>query len=57
MGREPLLALFETYEKGGVDQLMVNLRLDTRPAMDVMAELATYLLPHFPTEESVQEPP
>ncbi|MFF8438310.1 TIGR03571 family LLM class oxidoreductase [Streptomyces bacillaris] len=49
MGREPLLDLFKTYEAGGVDQLMVNLRLNSRPADEVLAELAEYVLPHFPT--------
>ncbi|WEH39236.1 TIGR03571 family LLM class oxidoreductase [Streptomyces sp. NBC_01218] len=49
MGREPLLDLFKTYEAGGVDQLMLNLRFNTRPAEDVMGELASYVLPHFPS--------
>ncbi|MEU2070136.1 LLM class flavin-dependent oxidoreductase [Streptomyces anulatus] len=51
MGREPLLDLFKTYEAGGVDQSMLNLRLNSRPAQDVMAELAAHLLPHFPTPD------
>ncbi|EHM26733.1 hypothetical protein SPW_4938 [Streptomyces sp. W007] len=32
-----------------MDQLTQNLRLNPRPAQDVVAELATHLLPHFPT--------
>ncbi|MFI2782499.1 TIGR03571 family LLM class oxidoreductase [Streptomyces sp. ALB3] len=51
MGREPLLDLFKTYEAAGVDQLMVNLRHNTRPASEVMEELAAWLLPHFPAGE------
>ncbi|OWA23235.1 TIGR03571 family LLM class oxidoreductase [Streptomyces sp. CS057] len=51
MGREPLLDLFKAYEAGGVDQLMLNLRLNSRPAEDVVAELADHLLPHFPTPD------
>lgn len=50
MGREPLIELFKTYEAAGVDQLLLNLRHNTRPAVEVMAELAEYVLPHFPTE-------
>ncbi|MFD7717553.1 hypothetical protein [Streptomyces sp. NPDC059814] len=49
MGREPLLDLFKTYEADGVDQLIPNLRFDTRPAEHVMVELASYVLPHFPS--------
>ncbi|MFD6892819.1 hypothetical protein [Streptomyces sp. NPDC059957] len=48
MGREPLLELFKTYEAAGVNQLMINLRHNTRPAAEVMTELAEWLLPHFP---------
>ncbi|MFD7430368.1 hypothetical protein ACFV6Z_25495 [Streptomyces sp. NPDC059818] len=50
MGREPLLDLFKTYEADGVDQLIPNLRFNTRPAEDVMVELASYVLPHFPSQ-------
>ncbi|MFV0128553.1 TIGR03571 family LLM class oxidoreductase [Streptomyces sp. HMX112] len=56
MGREPLLELFKTYEEAGVDQLMVNLRHNTRPAAEVMAEIAEYLLPHFPAGEPSGQP-
>ncbi|MGW5970814.1 TIGR03571 family LLM class oxidoreductase [Streptomyces sp. NPDC055186] len=48
MGREPLLELFKTYEEGGVNQLMMNLRHNSRPAREVLAELAEEILPHFP---------
>ncbi|MGW1976934.1 TIGR03571 family LLM class oxidoreductase [Streptomyces sp. NPDC001889] len=48
MGREPLLELFAAHEAAGVNQLMMNLRHNTRPAAEVMAELAEELLPHFP---------
>lgn len=48
MGREPLLELFKAYEAAGVNQLMMNLRHNTRPAAEVMTEIAEWLLPHFP---------
>jgi hypothetical protein len=49
MGREAFLDVLKAYESVGVDHLMLNLRFNSRPVTEVMAEIAEYLLPHFPT--------
>jgi renilla-luciferin 2-monooxygenase len=48
IGREPLLELLQHWQGIGIDQLMFNFKQSRRPVADVMAEMAEYVLPHFP---------
>lgn len=48
LGREPLLAVLDEWRKIGVDQVMFNFRRSSRPAAEVLDELAQYVLPEFP---------
>ncbi len=47
-GRNALIALWKQQQAQGVSHVALNLKPLRRPAADVMAELAEYVLPEFP---------
>lgn len=48
LGRNALMSLLQSHEAIGVNHIMLNLKYGRREAGDVIAELAEYVLPHFP---------
>lgn len=51
LGRNALLDLLQTHKAMGVNHIMLNLKYGRREAKEVIAELAEYVLPHFPNHE------
>ena len=49
LGRNRLIEHLETLRGLGVNHVFFNLRHSTRPAGEVMEELAAEVLPHFPS--------
>lgn len=47
MGRNTLIALWKRQQAEGVSHIALNLKPSRRPAEEVLAELAEYVLPHF----------
>lgn len=47
VGRNTLIEYLYRIQDMGVNHLTFNLKLSQRPAMDVVSELAEYVLPHF----------
>jgi luciferase-type oxidoreductase len=48
IGRNALIELWQWQQAEGVSHVALNLKPLRRPATDVLAELAEYVLPHFP---------
>ena len=48
LGREPLIDLLRSLQASGVHHVALNLKYGHRPAGDVLEELGTEVLPHFP---------
>ncbi|WP_369991864.1 LLM class oxidoreductase [Pseudomonas xanthosomatis] len=49
MGRNALIQFLREDEKIGVSHMALNLKYGSRPAAEVMEELAEFVLPHFPS--------
>ncbi|AMZ70483.1 hypothetical protein TK06_04955 [Pseudomonas fluorescens] len=49
MGRNALIQFLEEDERIGVSHMALNLKYGSRPADEVMEELAEFVLPHFPS--------
>lgn len=49
LGREPLIDLLRSLQTCGVHHVALNLKYGHRPAADVVDELGSEVLPHFPT--------
>jgi luciferase-type oxidoreductase len=49
-GRKALVDLWKRQRDQGVSHVALNLKMSSRPAEDVLAELAEHVLPHFPVE-------
>lgn len=50
VGRNALIKLWKEQERQGVNHVALNLKPLTRPAAEVMAEMAEFVLPEFPSE-------
>lgn len=48
LGRNALIDMFRQLQEAGVNHIALNLKYGSRPAELVLAELAEYVLPHFP---------
>jgi luciferase-type oxidoreductase len=48
VGRDVWLEMLRTYQRIGIDQLMINFKQSRRPVPEVLEELAEYVLPEFP---------
>jgi len=48
MGRNNLILLLEEYKLIGVNHVMLSLKYSSRPAKEVIEELAEYVVPKFP---------
>lgn len=49
VGRNTLIDYLDRIQGMGVNHMAFNLKLSKRPALEVISELATYVLPHFPS--------
>lgn len=49
LGRNQLIEHLSTLREGGVNHVIFNLKYGKRPATEVMAELAEYVIPEFPS--------
>lgn len=49
MGRNALIQFLKEDERIGVSHMALNLKYGSRPADEVMEELAEFVLPHFPS--------
>ncbi|MCY1170439.1 luciferase-type oxidoreductase [compost metagenome] len=50
-GRNTLIELWKRQQDAGVSHVALNLKPLRRPAIEVLDELADYVLPHFPTHD------
>jgi luciferase-type oxidoreductase len=48
VGRDVWLEMLRSYQRIGIDQLMINFKQSRRPVPEVIDELARYVLPEFP---------
>lgn len=48
LGRDALMEYLNAWQQIGIDHLMINFKLSTRPVTEVVEELGEYVLPHFP---------
>ena len=54
LGRNRLMQMLETLEQAGANHVLFNLKYGSRPADEVIEELATHIVPRFPAHEMVQ---
>jgi luciferase-type oxidoreductase len=54
LGRNWLMRMLETLEQRGANHVLFNLKYGTRPASEVVEELATYIVPRFPALEAAE---
>jgi luciferase-type oxidoreductase len=54
VGREVWLEMLRSYQRIGIDQLMINFKQSRRPVPEVIDELAQYVLPEFPPGSAEQ---
>jgi luciferase-type oxidoreductase len=47
IGRNPLIELWQKQKDQGVSHVALNLKSSRRPALEVLEEMAEYVLPHF----------
>ena len=50
LGREPLAALLAALEAAGANHVVLNLKYGSRPAQEVVREIAQHVLPRFAAE-------
>jgi luciferase-type oxidoreductase len=48
LGRNWLMRILEVLERAGANHVLLNLKYGTRPAAEVIEELATHVVPRFP---------
>lgn len=51
LGRNPLKELLTTLRSTGISHVAINLKYGSRPAPEVVEEIAEHVLPHFPSHE------
>lgn len=51
VGRNTLIKYLKRIQDMGVNHLTFNLKLSQRPAVEVVSELAEFVLPHFPAHD------
>lgn len=56
-GRKGLLTLLEQWQAAGVNHAALGIQFSERPVAEVIQELAEYVLPHFPSHETVLPTP
>ncbi len=54
LGRNWLMRMLETLEHAGANHVLFNLKYGTRPASEVVEELATHVVPRFPALDTVE---
>jgi len=54
LGRNRLMQMLETLERAGANHVLFNLKYGSRPADEVIEELATHIVPRFPAHDMVQ---
>jgi luciferase-type oxidoreductase len=51
-GRNALIEFWKAQEAAGISHIALNLKQTSRPAMEIMDELAEFVLPHFPAHKN-----